>query len=103
MSGILWREMVSQGMTRTRSEATRLVKTGAILLEFTPSYRMKAEYDDLDLPGKTVVRCGKHMFRLVPRIGSEGFDQLRGRIEIPVTPPEDDNGCIQISLSAVKA
>jgi hypothetical protein len=95
--------MLAQGMVRSRSEATQLVRQGAVRVEHGRDFSFVADCDDLDLPGKTVVRVGKHMFRLVARKESAGWDQLRGRIEIPVTAPEGEDGCIHISLSEVAA
>ena len=100
VSGLLWKEMVAQGMARSRTEAARLVKERAVQYEVSPKVRGIADHSELDLPGKTVVRVGKHMFRCVPRLNGSGFDQLRGRIEIPVTPPEDSSGCILIRFGS---
>lgn len=66
VSGILWEEMLKQGMARSRGEVKRMV--------------------------------GKHMFRLVSRQNAGGFDQLRCWGEIPVTEPEDAEGCVRVSL-----
>lgn len=103
MSGILWQEMVSQGMARSRTEVVSLVKQNAVKLEFPmcPFFSMAADDSELDLPGRTVVRVGKHMFRCVARNGAPGFDQLKGRIEIPVTPPESSDGCIHVKYADV--
>lgn len=104
MSGILWEEMVSQGMARSRSEVVRLVKQRAIRCE-VHSFCFLADDSELELPGTTVVRVGKHMFRCVSRLSGTGaaFDQLRGRIEIPVTAPESADGCIHIKVADVAA
>ena len=58
--------------------------------------------DDLDLPGKTRIRTGKHMFRLLPRNGEPGWDQLKCWGEIPVTDPEGPDGCINVRFSDVE-
>jgi hypothetical protein len=84
VSGILWREMLAQGMVQSRSEATRFVKQNAVRVKIG-GYEFRADFDDLDLPGRTVVNIGN-----------------RRRIEIPVTPPEGDDGCINIRLQDVK-
>jgi hypothetical protein len=102
MSGILWQEMVSQGMARSRSEVTRMVRDNRVILT-VGKFTYPADYDDMELPGATVIKTGKHMFRLVNRIGAPGWDQLRCRGVIPVTPPEDEYGRIRIMLSEVSA
>ena len=100
MSGILWREMVKQGMARSRTEAERLVRDKAVTYEML-NFSKVADHPEMEFPGRTVIRVGKHMFRCVPRLNGPGFDQLRGRIEIPVTPPEDENGCVSVNLQDV--
>ena len=99
MSGILWQEMLGQGMVRTRSEATQLVRQGAVRCSHPYWPEFRADCDNLELPGKFVVKVGAHMFRLVSRRDREGWDQLRGRIEIPVTGEETPDGGIHIKLS----
>ncbi len=90
--------MLAQGMARSRSEVTRMVKAKQINLN-VHGYCFMADCDDLDLPGKTFIRTGPHMFRLMTRNGSEGWDQLRCWGEIPVSPPEAADGCIHLKLS----
>lgn len=99
MSGILWKEMVSQGMARSRSEVTRMVKSKQVQVSRGKDFNFAADCDDLDLPGLTFISTGKHMFRLAHRSGADGFDQLRCWGEIPVTPPEATDGCIHIKVS----
>lgn len=98
MSGILWEEMLKQGMARSRGEVKRMVQAKQIHLQHDSGFHLIADFDDLELPGKTFISTGKHMFRLVSRQNAGGFDQLRCWGEIPVTEPEDAEGCVRVSL-----
>ena len=102
MSGILWQAMTQQGMARSRAEVQRMVKARSIRLTHAAGMKILADCDDLELPGKTRIRTGKHMFRCIPRLNGSGYDQIRCWGEIPVTEPESADGCIHVKASEIE-
>jgi hypothetical protein len=87
VSGILYKEMIRQGMVKSRNEAHRHVRNRAVKLKLpgAATFSYVADLDDLDIPGKTQVKCGYRT------------------IEVPVTSPEGPDGYIHVSLADVAA